>query len=251
VQVKGGFLMATVSEHYDQFLGPVYSWMVGDAAAAMESNRAELQALGLRPAASGLAVDLGAGPGLHAIPLAQLGYTVLAVEGCAALAGELRARVGTLPVRIVEGDLFRFREHCKEPVDAILCMGDTLSHLASHEDVERLLTDVAAALAPSGVFVASFRDYFSTELVGPSRFIPVRSDETRILTCFLEYRTATVTVHDLLHERTEGRWQLRVGSYVKLRLAPQWVILQLEATGLAVQRDTVPGGMVRIVARRV
>jgi len=243
--------MATVSEHYDRLLGPVYSWMVGDAAAAMESNRAELQALGLRPVTTGLAVDLGAGPGLHAIPLAQLGYTVVAVEGCAALAGELRLRAGALPVRVVEGDLLHFREQCEGPVDAILCMGDTLTHLASHEDVERLLSDVVAALAPSGVFVATFRNYFSTELVGASRFLLVRSDETRILTCFLEYATGTVAVHDLLHERLEGRWQLRVSSYVKLRLAPQWVILQLEATGLAVQRNTVPDGMVRIVARRV
>ena len=243
--------MATVSEHYDQFLGPVYSWMVGDAAAAMESNRAELQALGLRPAATGLALDLGAGPGLHAIPLAQLGFTVVAVEGCAALAGELRAQAGALPVRVVEGDLRRFREHCPGPVDAILCMGDTLSHLASPEEVERLLADVLAALGPSGLFVATFRNYFSTELVGPSRFLLVRSDETRILTCCLEYGTATVTVHDLLHERLEGRWQLRVSSYVKLRIAPQWVIGQLEAGGLAVRRDEVPGGMVRIVARRI
>ena len=104
--------MATVSEHYDRLLGPVYSWMVGDAVAAMESNRAELQALGLRPVTTGLAVDLGAGPGLHAIPLAQMGYSVVAVERCAALAGELRARAGALPVRVVEGDLIHFREHC-------------------------------------------------------------------------------------------------------------------------------------------
>jgi SAM-dependent methyltransferase len=195
-------------------------------------------------------VDLGAGPGLHAIPLAQLGYTVVAVEGCAALAGELRLRAGALPIRVVEGDLRRFLEHCGEPLDAILCMGDTLTHLASQEEVERLLTDVAAALAPSGVFVATFRNYFSTELVGTARFIPVRSDETRILTCFLEYATGTVTVHDLLHERLEGRWELRVGSYVKLRLAPQSLMRQLEAAGLTVHRDEVPGGMVRIVARR-
>jgi len=154
-------------------------------------------------------------------------------------------------VRVVEGDLRRFREHCPGPVDAILCMGDTLTHLASPEDVERLLADVAAALAPSGVFVATFRNYFSTELVGPSRFLLVRSDETRILTCCLEYGTATVTVHDLLHERVEGRWQLRVSGYVKLRLAPQVLIRQLEESGLAVRRDEVAGGMVRIAARRV
>ena len=95
--------MATVSEHYDRLLGPVYSWMVGDVTAAMASNRTELQALGLGPPTTGLAVDLGAGPGLHAIPLARPGYSVVAVQGCVALAGELRARAGALPVRVVGG----------------------------------------------------------------------------------------------------------------------------------------------------
>ena len=88
-------------------------------------------------------------------------------------------RAGALPVRVVEGDLLHFRERCAEPADAILCMGDTLTHLASHEDVERLLTDVAAALSPSGVFVATFRNYFSSHLIGTSRFLLVRSDEAR------------------------------------------------------------------------
>jgi SAM-dependent methyltransferase len=241
--------MATVSDHYDRHLGPVYTWMVGDAEAALERNREELRGLGLRPGSTGVAVDLGAGPGFHAVPLAELGFSVVAIDACAALVQELQARVGNWPIRALEDDLTHFRRYLDGPVDAILCMGDTLTHLPSRASVEALLEEVAAALAPEGVFIATFRDYASAPLEGVRRFIPVRSDEGRCLTCFLEYGQETVTVHDLLHERMEEGWQLRVSSYPKLRLAPTWVAERLAALGLTPQQEVTPGGMVRLMAR--
>jgi SAM-dependent methyltransferase len=242
--------VAKVSDHYDRHLGPVYTWMVGDVEAALERNREELRGLGLRPGSTGVAVDLGTGPGLHAVPLAQLGFSVVAIDACAALVRELRARAGTWPIRALEGDLLSFQRHLDGPVDAILCLGDTLTHLPSRASVEALLEEVAAALAPEGVFIATFRDYASAPLEGVRRFIPVRSDERRSLTCFLEYGEETVTVYDLLHERAEEGWQFRVSSYPKLRLPPAWVAERLAALGLTPQQEMTPGGMVRIVARR-
>lgn len=216
----------------------------------MERSREELRALGVRPGSTATAVDLGAGPGLHAIPLAELGFSVLAIDACGPLVEELRSRTGTLPVRAVEGDLREFRQYLDGPADAMLCMGDTLTHLPDREAVEALLKDVAAALAAPGVFVTTFRDYASVTLSGTQRFIPVRSDATRSLTCFLDYGEETVTVYDLVHEWGEGGARFSVSSYPKLRLSPDWVAEKLTGLGLSVQRDTTPSGMVRIVARR-
>lgn len=129
-------------------------------------------------------------------------------------------------------------------------MGDTLTHLRDQSSVEALFEDAASSLRPGGVFVATFRDYVTTELKNAARFIPVRSDDERILTCFVEYADNTVTVHDLLHQLERGSWRLHAGSYRKLRLAPQWVEQQLRTLGMAVVCDRVPGGMVRVVARK-
>jgi SAM-dependent methyltransferase len=242
--------MATVTEHYDQHLGPVYSWMIGDMDAAIEANLEELRQLGLQPGDTGSALDLGAGPGLHAIPLARLGFSVVAWDTCAPLLDQLSQRAGGLPIRVIHDDLTLFRHHVNGSVDAILCMGDTLTHLPSLLAVERLLRDIAAAMAAGGVFVTTFRNYASRELQGRDRFIPVRSDAHRILTCFLEYEAETVIVYDLLHERVEAGWQLSVSSYPKLRLDPRWVVERLEAEGLAVRLETPPRSMVKVVARR-
>jgi len=246
-------MVKTVDDHYANHLGPVYTWMVGDIDAALSRTDVELDALALPSnvggAAVAVAVDLGAGFGLHAIPLARRGFAVVALDTCEPLLKELAARGGSLPIRSVNANLLDFRAHIEAPVDVIVCMGDTLTHLPNRSCVASLFADVAASLRPGGLFAATFRDYVSTPLQGDGRFILVRGDEQRVLTCYLEYADSTVTVHDLLHQHEGGSWHLRVSSYPKLRLAPQWVVEQLSSLGLTVRRDTAAGGMIRITAR--
>ena len=82
--------METAIDHYVKHLGPVYCWMVGDLHAASLRAVAELDALGLAREAPGIAVDLGAGFGLYALPLAQRGYQVTAIDSCRILLDELQ-----------------------------------------------------------------------------------------------------------------------------------------------------------------
>jgi 2-polyprenyl-3-methyl-5-hydroxy-6-metoxy-1,4-benzoquinol methylase len=97
--------MATTRGHYDELLGPVYSWMVGDFRAACRRSAALFDRLGLGPVEHGLAVDLGCGHGVSAVPLAERGYEVVAVDFCRALLDELEAARGDLPILSVEADL--------------------------------------------------------------------------------------------------------------------------------------------------
>jgi 2-polyprenyl-3-methyl-5-hydroxy-6-metoxy-1,4-benzoquinol methylase len=242
--------MATAETHYQKLLGPVYSWMLGDLDAAFARSTAEIEALPL-PAARGVALDLGAGLGLHALPLAQRGFEVVAIDNSAVLLDELRSRRGSLAIAIHHADLLEFRRLLPKQVQVIVCMGDTLTHLPALSSVESLLVEVAAALPCGGVFAATFRDYVSLELRGEQRFILVRADDARILTCFLEYQDHQVLVHDLLQEKENGRWRQAISSYPKLRLAPAWVMSKLSELGFSVNRDATPGGMVRIVATKI
>jgi hypothetical protein len=148
---------------------------------------------------------------------------------------------------VVEDDLLSFQRYLDSKVDLILCMGDTLTHLPQLSSVEQLFSLAAESLGPKGKFIATFRDYTSP-LAGNGRFIPVKSDSDRILTCFLEYAPNHVDVHDLLHERDGSAWRLRVSAYRKLRLSPAWVAEALQARGFSVSVEPGPGGMVRVVA---
>jgi SAM-dependent methyltransferase len=241
--------MATVTEHYALHLAPIYLWMAGGMEHALRLGTLDVASLGLPARHDDLAVDLGAGFGMHAIPLARMGYGVVAIDTSPELIDELGMHADGLAIRPIVADLVDFRMHVPGRASLILCMGDTLTHLDSKETVEQLFADVALALTPGGRFVTTFRDYTILP-AGEARFIPVRSDEARIQACFLEEQGDSVFVHDIVHERHGDTWMMKVSAYPKLRLDPLWVAQVLERNGLAVVRDAGPRGMVRIIATR-
>jgi SAM-dependent methyltransferase len=240
----------TVKEHYDGFLGSVYSWILGDFNAAAERNASFFDGLGLTPGDGATAVDLGAGSGCQSIPLARLGYEVLAVDFCPTLLTELSDHAASLPVKPVCDDIGNFRAHMSAPADLIVCMGDTLVHLPDQASVIRVVDDVCRSLKPGGRFVYAIRDYFSDVPRGADRFVPIRSTEDRIFTCFLDYEDETVHVHDILHQRNGDSWQMEISDYRKLRLATDTVDRQLELGGLILSPPTRHDGMIVGVATR-
>jgi len=242
-------MMASALEHYERHLAPVYSWMAGGVESAIRRGRNELAEMGLLNRGARYAVDLGAGFGTHAIALARTGCRVLAVDSSAILLEELKAHAHHLPVTAVQDDLLNFPRHLAGRPDIVLCMGDTLTHLPDLSSVTTLIATVAEQLSSGDPFVVTFRDY-SEALEGTDRFILARSDESRLLTCCLEYDEGTVQVHDILHEFNQGAWGMRVSGYRKLRLAPAWVKDQLEKHRFVVVPGVHASGMTRICAKR-
>jgi SAM-dependent methyltransferase len=223
--------------------------MAGGFEHAVALGKSDLDALGIKAGADMIALDLGAGFGMHAIALARAGCAVTAVDDSSALLDELRARGAGLPIRVIEGDLLRVADYVSAAPDIVLCMGDTLTHIQTREEIAGLFADVSRVLAPGGLFAMTFRDY-TTAATGERRFIPVRSDEQRIHTCFLEEGPTHMVVHDIVHERVGDSWRLTVSSYRKLRLSAQWVLDALHSVGLRPTAGAGPRGMVQIVARR-
>jgi hypothetical protein len=172
---------------------------------------------------------------------------VLAIDSCGELLQTLRQEAGDLPIRTVEGDLLAFGRHLDGLSEIVLCMGDTLTHLPDFATVNALFDSAARQLCAGGKLVLTFRDY-STPLRGEQRFIPVRSDAGRILTCVLEYEDQHVVVQDLLHEFDGTVWRQRVSSYRKLRIEPSMVVAALESLGFTVQRSAGVAGMICLVA---
>src|SRR6185312_911336 len=100
--------MSAVTDHYARLLAPIYLWMAGGKEAALNQGAAQLMALNIQPAHGTPAVDLGAGFGMHAIPLARLGYAVTAIDSSALLLSQLRQLGEGLHIRAIESDLLDF-----------------------------------------------------------------------------------------------------------------------------------------------
>ena len=241
--------MATAKEHYENFLASYYSWISGGTELKVHEYRDFFRDQQIRPRLSKIAVDLGAGSGFQSIPLAEAGFQVTAIDMNHDLLAELEKNARGLPIVTVEDDLLNFVDHRPAEIEVIVCMGDTLTHLNSLEDVRNLLESAYRAGTRQGFLLLGFRD-LTAELTGLDRFIPVRSDATRIFTCFLEYEQDHVRVYDVLYEMVRGQWQMRKSFFRKLRISPQWTKEFLLKTGYRIQTYDVRAGLVTIVARK-
>ena len=237
-----------VKEHYDKHLGEFYSWMMGDLSPKVDDFVRFLTAHHIKAQPGDVAVDLGAGNGIQTIALAKRGFAVVAIDFNKHLLAELATNVREYAVSIVNDDIRNVRLHAND-ASVVCCCGDTLAHLQSKEDISRLLASIYDALRVGGKAIFSFRDY-SVALEGIQRFIPVKSDADRILTCVLDYEDEFVIVTDLLHERVGESWRQKVSSYRKVRLERMTVIDMLCDVGFRIEVDTVENRMITIVAVR-
>ena len=236
----------TVKEHYDQHLARFYSWMTGDFLTKASEFKKFLVENSITPNTTKIAIDLGAGHGIQSIPLAEQGFKVIAVDFNEILLSELKLNAKNLDIAIINDDIKKVKQFAEKP-ELIACCGDTLSHLNNKQVIEKFITDLADLLNNNGKVILSFRDY-STALTGTERFIPVKNDETKILTCILDYENEYVNVTDLLYERTNEGWQQKVSAYKKVRLLTNDVVNSLSANGLTITFNQIVNRLTTIIA---
>lgn len=241
--------MAAVKEHYERLLAEHYSWMSGGFSKKLPQNKKFFSFHHIRPVHSGIAVDLGAGCGFQSIPLAQAGFSVIAIDSSEKLLDELRKNAHGLSIKTVNADLVNFDKCCPGQVELVVCMGDTLTHLSTLKTIRQLLRKIFSALEKGGQLILAFRD-LSAELKGLDRFISVRNDANRIFACFLEYEKHHVKVHDMIYQRTQDRWDFKKSYYKKIRIAPQWTKEVLQARGFKIETFDIQNGGVCIIASK-
>jgi SAM-dependent methyltransferase len=243
------FLMTT-KQHYENHLSSFYSWMFGDFDEMVGRQKAFFEKFEIHPFSSTkVAIDLGSGSGFQSIALQQLGFDVHAVDFSENLLRELHQRNQSIKTHLGDIRDFAFMESLNP--ELIVCMGDTLSHLASRDEVSKLIMDSYAILPPGGRLVLIYRD-----LSGPrnelERFIPVRSDNDRILTCFLEDHGDSVRVFDLFHQKQQDgkSWTLHKSFYDKIKLPLELLVSQLQSVGFRPLLDRLPSGMEIIIGQK-
>ncbi len=98
-------------------------------------------------------LDLGCGPGRHALPLARRGYAVTGVDRTARYLERARADAAAegLAVTFVQEDMRRFTR--PDAFDAVLNLFSTFGYFETREDDDSVLRSAFTSLKPGGVIV--------------------------------------------------------------------------------------------------
>ena len=116
-----------------------------------------------KPAGTPLDIlDTACGTGMHAVTLAKGGHRVSAADLFPQMVeiGEHNARKAGVAVRFASagmGDMAA--TFGAEQFDLLLCLGNSLPHLTSVEELTRALQDFAAVLRPGGIALIQNRNF--------------------------------------------------------------------------------------------
>ncbi len=107
-------------------------------------------------------LDTACATGMHAIALAQQGYEVVGTDLSSKMVSQAKRNADQAGVDVhfetaaLGEQADRFGE---ESFDAVLCLGNSLPHLLTEEEVHRALVDFYRLLRPSGVVLIQNRNF--------------------------------------------------------------------------------------------
>ncbi len=103
-------------------------------------------------------VDAGCGTGTLALELSRRGARVLGVDLDEALFAQAAVKAAGAPLfEVLQGDLRSFP--CEPGLDAVLCLGNTLPHLPSENDVAIFFRHARSLLRPGGALMLQLVNY--------------------------------------------------------------------------------------------
>jgi glycine/sarcosine N-methyltransferase len=110
-------------------------------------------------------LDAACGTGMHAVALAQQGYTVFAADLSAGMIERARVNAAASGVDVQYaaagfGCLAQvFHDQRDFPFDAVLCLGNSLPHLLTRTELDAALADFSACLKPGGLLLIQNRNF--------------------------------------------------------------------------------------------
>jgi len=160
------------SEDYDRFV----NW-TARLAVEMPFIEGQLKAINTANSQPVGVLDSACGTGMHAIALAQKGYSVAGADLSAGMIARARENATAAGVKVrfeTAGFGALSQQFGKESFAALLCLGNSLPHLLSDTELAAAYADFASCLRPGGKLLIQNRN-FDAVLMNHERWIEPQS----------------------------------------------------------------------------
>ncbi len=106
-------------------------------------------------------LDVACGTGFHSLRLLQAGFDVTSADGSAAMLAKAfeNAKQRNYILKMVQADWRWLKRDIHCTFDAIICLGNSFTHLFDEADRRRALAEFYAALEHDGVLIIDQRNY--------------------------------------------------------------------------------------------
>src|SRR6056297_1872190 len=108
-------------------------------------------------------LDVACGTGFHSVRLTEAGFNVTTADGSAAMVAKAfqNGRARGLILKTVQADWRWLNRDIKGKYDAIVCLGNSFTHLYEEKERRRALAEYYAALKHDGILILDQRNYDS------------------------------------------------------------------------------------------
>jgi 2-polyprenyl-3-methyl-5-hydroxy-6-metoxy-1,4-benzoquinol methylase len=187
-------------------------------------------------------LDMACGTGRHAIALSTEGLSVIGLDNSEKMivqAREYSEEYGQA-VKFIRDDMKNVADLFDEKFDLVICLGNSLSLLASLEIVKQVLIDVAGLISDEGSLVFQVLNFEAIRRNG-DRFFPLKSgkisdDKEVVFARFFEHlkKSATTTLVLAALVETSGSWTPMVSERQVIQMDMPIITSLLESAGLSV-----------------
>jgi SAM-dependent methyltransferase len=233
---------------YDD-IAEYYHLIYQDWESSMRRHGAAISAMLASPDPSSCRIlDVSAGIGTQALPLAQMGYEVVARDLSPSSIQRLRREASTrgLDVDAETADMRDIGRSVVGPFDAVVAFDSSIPHLLTDAEITAAFSAFSGLLAPRGRILVSVRDYGAVNRA-PSSFHDYgeRVRDGRRFRLSQEWRWRTATHYRttmLIEERVGASWSELVRTEAEYYAVPVDHLLQLmrDANLVAELEETVP-----------
>lgn len=156
-------------------------------------------------------LDVGCGTGMHARLFAQMGLKVTASDPVPAMIEATRRNLGGMNADLVVARFDETAAKCGGPFDCITCVGNSLPHVLTDDELRSSLTAIAAGLRDGGVVVIHGNNYDAI-VENDERIMPLRSvrkgTSEYVFIRMFEGQAPVLTFHVLSLVKQGGDWSM-------------------------------------------
>lgn len=162
-------------------------------------------------------LDVACGTGMHAILFADWGYDVIGADLSEEMLRKANANAGKsrANLRFVRAGFGELGEKIGRKADVVTCLGNSLPHLLSADELSRAIHDIYSILNPGGLFITQNRNY-DRVWHKKERFMPLEATtiDGKELLFFrlLDFYEDTIGFNIITFTKEKGNWSYTVNA---------------------------------------